>query len=137
MHQDEFRAKNIIERYDAGPKVKVKSGAPGPPECLTDLYWLNFFGELYVEFFGLERLMMAPAHQVKYLESGVWLATAATPFDFRKRDVRVRVEKINGFLGRDSFFDRNRPGGPYKSPRFDFSQLSLAAAHDRFRGKSG
>jgi hypothetical protein len=52
MHQLEFREKKIVEHYDARRKMVVKAGAPGPPVCLTDLYWLNFFGDTYVSFFG-------------------------------------------------------------------------------------
>lgn len=136
MHQDEFHEKNVLEHYDPQRETSAKSGAPGPPECLTDLYWLNFLGEPYVEFFGLERLLKAPAHQVKSLGNGLLLLASTKPFDFGTRDVRSRVEKLKDYLGHDAFFDRNRPGGPYTSPKFDFSQLSLPAARSRFEKKS-
>jgi hypothetical protein len=54
------------------------------------------------------------------------------PLNFRKRDVRLQVETLKQYLGRDAFFDTNRPQGIYKSPKFDFSRIGLSAGRNRF-----
>src|SRR5262249_36006558 len=71
-----------------------------PAERLPGIYWANFFGRPYIEFFGRDRLLAAPCYQVREIsESLVLLLAAESPYRPDMLDNDQIVERIKHYLG--------------------------------------
>lgn len=83
---------------------------------VPDLYWASVFGGVYIEHFGRERLLSAPAHIVKELPGGcIYLQLSESIFDLKTDyekvdEVRKRVKE---HLNCNSFFDLSLPVHEY------------------------
>ncbi len=89
---------------------------------IPDLYWLTVFGSPYVEGFGRERLLSAPAHRVTELEyGGIMLQLSESPMDFVTDPVRLATIRrdVKQYLNPNAFFDESLPTGhTYDVPQF-------------------
>ncbi|NJL30059.1 MAG: hypothetical protein HC897_20275 [Thermoanaerobaculia bacterium] len=77
-------------------------------QYLPDLYWLTIFGPPYVDLFGRERLLSAPAPIVEELPTGaILIQLSENMLDFRDRFEEVdRVRQaVKAHLDSDAFFD--------------------------------
>jgi len=92
------------------------STLPGPPEALTDVFWLNYFGRPYVDLFGRETLLGAPALWVRDLAEGVALSIAETPWESSAPAALRRARDIKKALGADAFLDPRAPGPARRRP---------------------
>jgi len=126
-HNLDFRGKSLIKRYDADRRTWVESPVPGPPRVLSAIYWLNYFGPPFVELFGRQKLIQAPVYAARPVGPGVLILTSPSPLDYGKGGVRGAEETLKDYLGREAFFDTKRPGGPYRTPTFDFAAVSSSA----------
>jgi len=89
---------------------------------IPDIYWATLFGRRYVDMFGRERLRTAPAAMVELFPDGSALLQAS----LRSGDVvapggsfaAVR-ERIIEHLGREAFYDPQRPDARTVTPAFD------------------
>jgi len=99
--------------------LTLERGLPG-------IYWANFFGPLYVEFFGREKFLSAPAYFKEELpDGGFLLLTAPSPLDYGRPEVRALEEALMDHLGRDAFFEKARPDKLCRVPQFTFAQASF------------
>jgi hypothetical protein len=114
----EYFSKNLVE----GPIVANAVGI-NLRKHLPGIYWANFFGPRYVEFFGEGRLMSAPAHDVQRLgEAGILLLMSKSPFDYDKAEVKETEEAVVEHLGPEAFFFKSDPEEKkYRAP--DLSDL--------------
>lgn len=126
-HAEDWQSKNrygrIVEdakgRLSAGGGTNLSEGLPG-------VYWVNFFGPAYVEFFGREKFRTVPAyHKEELADGGFLILTCAGPFDHGKPHVRESEEKIIDHLGREAFFEKAYPKKVCKVPQFTFEQKAL------------
>ncbi len=126
-HEENWISKNsygkIVEdargRPSAGGGTNLQEGLPG-------IYWANFFGPVYVEFFGREKFDTAPAYYKEELPDGGFLIlTSESPLDYGKPKVRELEEKIIDCLGREAFFEKAHPRKICRVPEFTFEQKSL------------
>jgi len=111
---DEFDAKNI-SRAGGGMRaigLDVSAALPG-------LYWLNFLGRPYRDLIGRDRLLTAPAHEVREVDDGVLLGLAGNPRAWNAPECRRRERLVLGYLGTHYFFDRNYPDRKTVAPDFD------------------
>jgi len=94
---------------------------------LPGIYWANFFGPRYVEFFGEDRMMSAPAHEVRWLgDAGILLLVSESPFDYDDPDVKATEQAVVEHLGPEAFFFKSDPDDKtYRQP--DLSDLSQFA----------
>jgi len=99
--------------------LTLERGLPG-------IYWANFFGPLYVNFFGREKFLTAPAHHKEELpDGGFLLLTAPSPSEYDRPEVQAMAEAIMDHLGRDAFFEKAHPEKVCRVPQFTFEQASL------------
>jgi hypothetical protein len=121
-HADDWDIKNM--QID-GHGMKALSGGLG--KHLPGIYWANFFGRRYVEFFGRDRLLNAPAYKIEELENGgILLLTSESPLDFEREEVKLREKEIIQFLGEEAFFSKDGPPNKkYCAPDFKQSNYHL------------
>jgi hypothetical protein len=98
---DEFDSKNYNERNQV-IGFNLQKSLPG-------LYWQNFFGPLLCDFIGREKLLSAPAYQVKEFPHGVLLTLGKEPTDWDTPEYREREQAVEAHLGKDFFFNKNDP----------------------------
>jgi hypothetical protein len=100
---------------------------------VPDLFWVTVFGEPYVEMFGRERLLSAPAYETQLLTSGIvmlQLSEVLTDVENDPSKVNATRSRIKTHLGQDAFFQSNLPPQyKYRAPRFTFPDESLSAAN--------
>jgi len=83
-------------------------------ECLPSLFWGNFFGPVYVEFFGRQKLLKAPGCLVEELPNGgVFLQLSKSIFDLTPEQVLEQVEKLKEYLDPEAFYDPQKPKDPW------------------------
>lgn len=93
---------------------------------IPDLYWATVFGPPYIELFGKERLLSAPAPVVEELdESHIYIQLSESPLDLL--DDFATVDKVRrrvkDHLNNDAFFDLNASQGhTYNAPKFRLPQ---------------
>lgn len=82
-----------------GVGVELNKGIPG-------VYWGNYFGPFYVDWFGHERLESLPCLEKRWLPTGgIFFTTAPTPFDWDTREACELQRGVRDHLGADAFFD--------------------------------
>ncbi|HEV2474607.1 MAG TPA: NTF2 fold immunity protein [Chthonomonadales bacterium] len=101
-------------------------------KSIPDLYWITVLGTPYVQIFGRDRLLSAPAYRVEELENGAFLLQLSEhPLDAEKDYEavnRVRLA-LKQHLDCNVFFDlANPPDHIYNVP--DFGLAEKYAAQD-------
>ena len=82
-----------------GVGVKLEEGIPG-------VFWGNYFGPFYVDWFGRGKFDDLPCVEKRWLDTGgIFFTTAATPFDWNTPAARQMQQAAMEHLGRDAFFD--------------------------------
>jgi hypothetical protein len=82
------------------------------------LYWLNFFGAPYVDLMGRERLLTAPAYEVKPVDDGVLIALDSSANAWQTAAYRQREQAVIAHLGEKYFFSRHDPARQTVAPDF-------------------
>jgi hypothetical protein len=112
--QEEFSAKNVIE-----DETSVQAIGRLLSKSLPGLYWLNYFGPIYVDLIGRQRLLSAPAYEVKPVGNGILLALDASPDNWQSAAYRAREQATIAHLGKQYFFSRDDPDRPTIAPNFE------------------
>jgi hypothetical protein len=82
----------------AGYTRQLQHGVPA-------IYWGNLFGPTYVDLFGRERILTAPAALVAHLPWGVYLQVSEEPpSDMTYESYRRRRDTIMSHLGAEAFW---------------------------------
>lgn len=93
---------------------------------MPDLCWGTIFGRAYVELFGLDKLLSAPAHLVEQLTpDAVYIQLTESIFDLRDRADKVEIRKnmVKRHLDDNIFFDSHHPANHvYRTPIFKFQK---------------
>lgn len=90
--------KEALERKASiGPRLE--KGIPG-------IYWGNYFGPFFVDWFGREKFGDLPCVEKRWLDSGgIFFTTASTPFDWNTNEARQVQQAVKEHLGQNAFFD--------------------------------
>jgi hypothetical protein len=82
-----------------GVGVELTEGIPG-------VYWGNYFGPFYVDWFGQNRLDSLPCIQKQWLDTGgFFFTTASSPSEWNTIEAIQLQKAIKNNLGEDAFFD--------------------------------
>jgi hypothetical protein len=110
---EEYYAKNMIDDETGVRAIgaKITRATPG-------LYWLNFFGRPYVDLIGNERLLSAPACEVKSVDDGVLIALDSSADAWTTAAYQQREQAVIEHLGRQYFFSRHDPARQTVAPDF-------------------
>lgn len=97
--------KNAPRGWTPGTKAegffgaKLQRGIPG-------VFWGNYFGSFYVEWFGREKFETLPCVEKRELPTGgLFFTTAPTPWDWDKPEYHRLQRQVMEHLGADAFFD--------------------------------
>jgi hypothetical protein len=110
----ETHEKNFLTWYTQHPRAKdPKRGITNQRGIGFDLmqgipgvYWGNYYGPFYVDWFGHEKFDDLPCLKRSWLDNGgMFFTTAESPFDWNTPNA-VRVQQtVKEHLGTDAFFD--------------------------------
>jgi hypothetical protein len=119
--REEYCSKNMTGFW-TGPTGAPEGGrAHGTDrkKHLPGVYWANFFGPVYDDFFGCDRLESAPAYFLRQLPGRSWmLLTAANPLDWSSPQARACEKAVRDHLGDDAFFSLRTPTRETRAPVF-------------------
>ena len=115
---DEFRSRNSYEGPDGMWALgrDVRRSLPG-------LYWLNLFGEPYVQLIGGNRFSTLDAAVVQKAARCVILEIYPLPADWTSEEGRDRHARTLRQLGPQFFYDRANPDLETIAPDFGLSPL--------------
>jgi len=84
---------------EEAPGIFLEKGIPG-------IYWANYFGPFYVNWFGREKFDHLPCVHKKYMaDGGCFFTTAPSPWEWNTQEALKIQNEIREFLGADAFFD--------------------------------
>ncbi len=70
--------------------------------CVTDhipaIFWGNYFGEKYVEYFGKEKLLNSPCGIVEPIGKGILIAMSNDPMNFCSKECLEARKKLGKYL---------------------------------------
>lgn len=118
-HRKDYLAKNMQVTYPSESNVSRVETWVGRDlsKCLRGIYWANWFGPVYVDFFGRKRLESAPCFRRDHLSDGGYLIlTTATPLQHDTSQAKHLEQALREHLGPDAFFDIMAPHRPTRSP---------------------
>ncbi|MGE3270259.1 MAG: hypothetical protein AB7P40_16015 [Chloroflexota bacterium] len=118
---DEYDAKNMYREHGHVHAIGVDRSA-----ALCGLYWLNYFGRPYRDLIGRDRLMTAPAHELREIGDGVLIGLAEDPRAWNTPEYRQCERAVIDHLGQQYFFDRNDPERETIAPDFGVPKLPPA-----------
>lgn len=104
--RDESEYKIVVryKRHDgvvigASPGTQLGYNIPG-------VFWGNYFGKFYIDWFGRDKFDTLPRVTKKDLPNGaIFFTTAETPWDWNTEECRRLQRKVMEHLGKDAFFD--------------------------------
>lgn len=96
---EEFTARNCNHRGDV-IRPHLNEGLPG-------LYWINFFGPLYCQAIGYDKLASAPGAWIKPLKNGVAIAIGGAPDEWTTSEYALRRAAVEHHLGTQWFYSKS------------------------------
>jgi len=103
---------------------RLQSPVLTPTERLPGVYWANFFGRPYIDFFGREKLLATPCCEVREISDNlILLLTADSPFRPEMLESNEVVNGIKKFLNQNAFPGPNFPDEECAVPEFDFRDV--------------
>ncbi len=95
---------------------------------LPDLCWVNVFGQPYIDMFGREKLLSAPAYDVHGMEGGcIWLQLSPSLKDVANNyeEFEAVRQAVKEHLNPNAFFQIDQPEGHrYDVPDFGIQPLA-------------
>jgi hypothetical protein len=109
----EYEAKNMERSHG------IRALGRDVSRFLPGLYWLNFFGEPYVQLIGAARFDALDGVHVERLESGYIVQLSRSPLDWESAEYRAAETRVLDQLGRQFFFRREAPDAPSAAPAWN------------------
>jgi hypothetical protein len=95
-----------------------------PAERLPGIYWANFFGRPYIEFFGREKLLATPCYEVREINDDLILLLTAESLNAAEMiDSDEVVNQVKAYLNQNAFAGPNFPEETCAVPKFNFGDV--------------
>jgi hypothetical protein len=95
----------------------ISIGGSDIRRCLPGIYWANFFGSQYVNWFGESKFQNLPSYtQQDLLQGGKLILSSGSPLDYEQSAVVEREVFMRKELGESAFFDIQNPTRLTDSP---------------------
>ena len=119
-HRQDRENKTVVEvplKIGNRTVTATKYIPANPAIGLSGIYWANFFGHPFVEFFSETKLESAPCYRKKKLiDGGYLLLTSKSPLDYTGAEARKFEQALFHYLGEESFLNSKYPERIPKSP---------------------
>lgn len=119
-HRKDRKTKTVVEvplKFGNREVTATKYVPANPTIGLSGIYWANFFGPPFVQFFSETKLEAAPCYKKKRLTDGGYLfLTSASPLDYARTEIKKAEQALLHYLGKESFLDSSYPERVPKSP---------------------
>jgi hypothetical protein len=73
---------------------------------MSGVFWCNFFGKLYIDFFGKDKLLNAPWKEIKTIQGGLLTYLTDEPNSKELRQSTNLEDNVKDYLGKIFFGDR-------------------------------
>ena len=98
FYVDYKRADGLIGKATVGTQLQ---------ENIPGVFWGNYFGKFYIDWFGREKFDSLPCIKKKELPDGsIFFTTAESPWDWDTDECKKLQRKVMDHLGKDAFFDK-------------------------------
>jgi hypothetical protein len=122
---------NSFYGYISDFKIEESQHVTGTIETrMPGIFWCNFFGKVYVDFFGKDKMLSAPWYKTEELDQNGIITYLTEEPDNRELIESPELEnKFKILLGKDSFgnldeWKNSNYQTQYKSvPKLDFSEI--------------
>ncbi|HEU4713186.1 MAG TPA: hypothetical protein VFS76_16560 [Pyrinomonadaceae bacterium] len=120
---------SLIARTDYGfiahkRQERRQSPVLTPAERLSGIYWANFFGRPYIEFFGREKLLATPCYEVREISADLILLLTSDSLNAPEMlDNDEVVNQIKAYLNQNAFAGPNFPDESCSVPKFNFGDV--------------
>lgn len=116
--REEYWSKNVIDAWTGrtGRPEGGRSQGTNRREHLPGIYWANFFGPRYVDFFGADRIASAPAFAKRQGPQSWVLLTSEAPHEWNAAETVRREALMREHLGSDAFFLLREPMRATRAP---------------------
>ena len=95
-----------------------------PAERLPGIYWANFFGRPYIEFFGRNKLLATPCYEVREINDDLILLLTAESINAPQMiDSDDAVNQVKAYLNQNAFAGPNFPEESCAVPAFNFADV--------------
>jgi hypothetical protein len=124
-HEEDWHKKNMFIK-EPQPDGSFLTYAVGVDweKNLPGVYWCNFLGKEYVEWFGRDKILSTPCRELKELENGgVRILAYESPLIYQTEEALGAEKRIIEHLGEEAFFNKSDMHRPTIAPRLDFSDI--------------
>jgi hypothetical protein len=109
-------------------QAKRQSAVLTPAERLPGIYWANFFGRPYIEFFGREKLLNTPCYEVREINNDLILLLTAESLNGPEMVNHDEVvNQVKAYLNQNAFAGPSFPDEPCAVPEFNFADVRWSA----------
>lgn len=116
-HDNDFENKNVLDEPTLVNGRLFKVGGAYLEDGLSGIYWMNFFGKVYVNWLGKEKFLSTPSYDTKVINSeAIMLLSSPSPLDYAKPEVQDLTAKMLHHLGQDVFFEKQNPTKICRTP---------------------
>src|SRR2546428_11834300 len=107
-HRKDWENKTVIIKpmKMGGRIVNAESHEPvQPTKGLPGIFWANFFGPPFVDFYSKAKLQAAPGYVKKELfDGGYLILTSKSPLEYMKPEAKKMERNLTEYLGADTVF---------------------------------
>lgn len=117
--KDWYNKTVIIKPMKVGGRiVNAESHEPVQPiRGLPGIFWANFLGPPFVDFYSRAKLRAAPAYAKKELfDGGYLILTSKSPLEYMRQETKKMERSLIEYLGTDTVFDKALPHRILRSP---------------------
>jgi len=95
-----------------------------PAERLPGIYWANFLGRPYIEFFGRDKLLATPCYEIREINDDLILLLTAESLNAPEMiDGDDVVNQVKAYLNQNAFAGPNFPQQSCAVPAFNFGDV--------------
>jgi hypothetical protein len=121
-YDKEFESMNVLKKPVMINAKLTGIGGTDLSESLPGIYWLNFFGEIYFDWFGEKIKQVECFKKDLFTNKAIIIQAYKDPFSFDLKENRNIIKNMMKYLGEENFFEKLHPQKRCKAPIFNFEQ---------------
>jgi len=91
--------------HDIGDGLKGVSNNQtyGVLEKVPRIFWGNYFGDIYIERIGEEKLLSCKAYKIEKIGNGIYIQLTKSPLEFETNECKQARKKLESYIGKQHF----------------------------------